>query len=413
MSQQNIEHKNSTVLVTGVSGYVGAHVAQQLLLHGYHVRGTIRSISEEKVNKLKKQITEGLLATHTNLPNLEFVEADLLKEDVWPQAVSGCQYVCHVASPFPLMIPSDPDTLIKPAVDGTLFVLKAASNDGNVKRVVLTSSLAAIHDVKTFTGKQDPDKLYNEDDWVDENKVEAYSRSKILAERAAHKFIEELPQEDGKKKLELVVINPSYVLGPMLTDSLSTSVLGIKRLLDKSVPAVPKFNMAICDVRDVALAHVKALESPEHVGKRYLIVTESRWMKDIAKMMHKEFKPLGFFVPTMTVPSTLVWLGSFVDKSTAMLVPRLDKEFKLDNRRMIEELKITPTDVEKTIIDTCHSLIEKGVIKPTRKYKKVKQPDSEEAAASTEEQAGSQPQDNVGGDNPTEQQQPAVVKAES
>lgn len=412
MTQENIVHKNSKVLVTGVTGYVGAHVAQQLLLHGYQVRGTVRSTSdEEKLNKIRDQITEGLQTTHTNLPELEFFEADLLKEDVWPQAVAGCQYVCHVASPFPLIIPTDPDTLIKPAVDGTLFVLRAASNDGNVKRLVLTSSLAAVHDVKTLDAKSDPDKVYNEDDWVDEDKVEAYSKSKILAEKAAHKFIEDLPQEDGKKKLELVVINPSYVLGPMLTDSLSTSVLGIKRLLDKSTPAVPKFNMAICDVRDVALAHVKALESPEHVGKRFLIVSECKWMKDIAKMIQKELKPFGYFVPTMTVPSTLVWLSSFVDKSTQMVAARLDREFKLDNKRMVEELKITPTETEKTVIDTCISLIEKGIIRPTRKYKKAKHPEpAEEAAAATEatsEETANQSQ--AGGDVPS----PQPIKAES
>jgi nucleoside-diphosphate-sugar epimerase len=398
-----IEHKNAKVLVTGVTGYVGSHVARQLLLHGYKVRGTVRNASdEEKMNKLRQQITDGL---PENLPEFEFVEADLLKEETWPPAVAGCQYVCHVASPFPLQVPSDPNVLIKPAVDGTLAVLKAASADGNVKRVVLTSSLAAIHDVKTFDGKQDPDKVYNEDDWVDPDKVEAYSQSKILAEKAAYKFIEELPQEEGKKKLELVVINPSYVLGPLLTDTLSSSVLAIKRLLDRSTPGVPKFNLAICDVRDVALAHVKALESPEHVGKRYLILSECKWMRDVARMVQKEFKPLGYFVPTMAVPNALVWIGSFVDKSTALLVPRLGKEFKLDNKRMVEELKITPTDVEKTVVDTCYSLIDKNIIRMTHKYRKSKQPSAEEAAAETNTQAA--------GDVPPEMVQSEAAKVES
>lgn len=401
-----IEKKDAKVLVSGASGYVGAHVAQQLLLHGYKVRGTLRSLADEaKVAKLRQQITEPLPADYAS--ELEFVEADLTKEDTWTPAVAGCQYVCHVASPFPLVVPNDPDVIIKPAVEGTLAVLKAAVADGNVKRVVLTSSLAAIHDVKTLDGKEDPTKVYNEDDWVDPDKVEAYSRSKILAEKAAVKFIEDLPQEEGKRKLELVAINPSYVLGPLVSDTISSSVLGIKRMLDKSTPGVPKFNMPICDVRDVALAHVKALQGPEHVGKRYLILSETKWIKDIARLIQKEFKPLGYYVPTMQVPSTIVWLGSFFDRSTTLIVPRLEKEFKLDNKRMVEELKLTPTDYEKTILDTCKSLIERGIIKETRKYKKSKQPD-ETPANSTD-----QPQ--TGGDAPAPATtiSPEVVKAES
>lgn len=409
-----IEPKNAQVLVTGVTGFVGSHVAQQLLLHGYKVRGTVRSASNEsRMNKLREQLTDGLPSD--GLPELEFFEADLLKEDIWPQAVAGCQYICHVASPFPLQIPNDPDVLIKPAVEGTLTILRAAANDGNVKRVVLTSSLAAIHDVKTLDSKQqreNPDKLFNEDDWVDPDQVEAYSRSKILAEKAAHKFVEELPQEEGKKKLELVVINPAYVLGPLITDNLSSSLLGVKRMLDKTMPGVPKFNMALCDVRDVALAHVKSLEGAEHVGKRYLILSECIWMKDIARMMQKEFKPLGYFVPTMTVPSTLVWLGSYFDRSTALVVPRLDKEFKLDNRRMIEELKIEPTSPEKTLIDTCHSLIEKGIIKPSRKYKKSKQPAPAKGDATTDDSVPSDSTPAATGDSAQQQQQqPEPVQA--
>lgn len=381
-----IQQKNAKVLVTGVTGYIGAHVAQQLLLHGYEVRGSVRSLADEaRVEKLRRQITEGLPVE--GLPTLEFVEGDLLKADQWPAAVAGCQYVCHVASPFPLEIPSDPDTLIKPAVDGTINVLKAASDDGNVKRLVLTSSLAAIHDVKTLDGKQDPEKVYNEDDWVDPAKVEAYSQSKILAEKAAFKFVEDLIPAEGKRKIELVAINPGYVLGPLISDALSASVIAVKRLLDHSTPAVPKFHMAICDVRDVALAHVKALEGSEHVGKRYLIVSGGKWMKDTARVIQKEFKPLGYFVPTLTVPNTFVWLGSFFDKTTALVVPRLDKEFKLDNRRMIEELKIQPIDLDQTIIDTCHSLMEKGILKPTKKYKKSKQPPTPTADQATESPA--------------------------
>lgn len=392
-----IELKSAKVLVSGASGYIGSHVCQRLLLNGYKVRGTVRNVAdEEKVKKLKQQITENTGVD--NLPELEIVEADLLKEDSWPAAIDGCDYICHVASPFPIEIPNDPDTIIKPAVEGTLNVLKAAAANPKIKRVVITSSIAAIHDTKILDGTEDPEKKFDENDWVDPDKVEPYNRSKILAEKAALKFVEDLEKE-GKDKLELVFINPSFVLGPMITDQLSSSLIAVKRFLDRSIPVLPRFHMPICDVRDVAEAHVKALEGSEHVGKRYLIVSDCKWMKDVGKLIQKEFKPLGYFVPTMVAPSTLVWLGSFFDKTAVVVVPRLDKEFKLDNKKMVEELKVSPTEVDKTIIDCCHSLVEKGIVKATKKYKRTKSPKSEtspDEAATTTTQA--QTTEAAGGD---------------
>ncbi|KAG9511362.1 putative oxidoreductase [Fragariocoptes setiger] len=361
------------VLVTGVSGYLGSHVAQQLLAHGYRVRGTVRSSSNtDYINTLRELLTKGQSNT-----SIEFVEADLLNKTCWSAAVAGCDYICHVASPFPLEVPSHADELIAPAVDGTLAVLKAAADSGTAKRVVLTSSLAAVHDVKLLGPDSDPNKVYNEEDWVDPDEVEPYSRSKILAEKAAMKFVEELPDPtDGKKKLELTVMNPSYIIGPMITDRLSSSLIGIKRMLDKSSPAIPRLHLPFTDVRDVALAHVKALKLPGVVGKRYLLFSDCKWMKELAAIIAKEFKPLGYWVPSVVVPNTLVWLGSFFDRSTVMVVPRLGREFKLSNKRMIEELGIEPIPVEQSIIDTCHSLIANNLVKPTRKYLKSREPSS-------------------------------------
>ncbi|KAK4337227.1 hypothetical protein RND71_043733 [Anisodus tanguticus] len=207
------------VLVTGASGFVASHIVKTLLELGAKVRGTVRSLqNEEKVSFLRNLVEN---PAHP----LELVEADLLKEETWAAAVKGCKYVLHVASPFPLAIPNSPDDLIKPAVDGTLSVLKACQEEKSVKRVVLTSSVVAIYEPYLPLPKDaEESKLLTEEHWIDGNDVniEPYPRSKALAEKSAWDFVKEIP--DGKNKFELAVINPSLVLGPLLNKADPTSV---------------------------------------------------------------------------------------------------------------------------------------------------------------------------------------------
>ncbi|XP_074604727.1 uncharacterized protein LOC141858020 [Brevipalpus obovatus] len=355
------------VLVTGASGYVASHIIKQLLDDGRKVRGTVRSLSnEEKVKPLRALVNAD--------KNLQLVEADLLKEDSWKDAVKGCKYVIHVASPFPNVIPSDPEAeLIKPAVDGTLSVLKACSETPEVKRVVLTSSIVAIYDASIpLPEENEQSKTFNEENWTNTEDVhlDTYAKSKALAEKAAWNFVKELPAE---KKFELVSINPGLILGPLLTSVLPTSLDVVKRLLDRSVPAVAKLCLPICDVRDVAAAHIKALTVPEAAGHRHIVVTTSVWMREIAVILHKEFKPLGYSIPTMVAFNFMVWLSAFVDKTYKLILSRLSREFKFDTKRMTEVLGITPTDHSKTIIDTAHSLIDMGIVKKPKKSKKTKE----------------------------------------
>jgi len=355
------------VLVTGASGFIGAHVVKLLLDDGYRVRGTVRSLQAEDKVKPLKDLSVG--AKH----ELELVEADLLKEDSWKEAVKDCTYVIHVASPFPNKAPSKPDDVIKPAVDGTLAVLKAASESGTVKRVVLTSSIVAIYDGCIPIEKDTVEaKTFNEDVWVDVEHplLDAYGRSKAMAERAAWDFIKQLPDD---KKFELAVVNPGLVMGPVLTKHVPTSLEIIKRSLDKTAPLVPKLNLVVTDVRDVALAHIRAMTVPEAAGKRHIICTASKWMKDVTAILHKEFKGQGYFVPTIVAPNFFVWLNSLVEKSYRLIVQRLSREFYFENTRMTEVLKITPTELEKTIIDSAYSLIDNGILKKSRKYKKGKE----------------------------------------
>lgn len=358
---------NQLILVTGASGFVASHIIKSLLELGAKVRGTVRSLeNEEKVGFLRNLVEN---PKH----KLELVEADLLKEETWKNAVKGCKYVLHVASPFPMAIPNSPDELIKPAVDGTLNVLKACQEEKSVKRVVVTSSLVAVYEpYLPFPKDAEESKTLTEEHWVDGNdeNVEAYPRSKALAEKAAWDFVKEIPAD--KNKFELAVINPGLVLGPLLNKSNSTSIEVIRLLLDRAVPAVAKTYLPICDVRDVAQAHIKALVTKDAAGHRHNVYTDSLWMKQIALILQKEFKPKGFNIPTLVAPNFLVWINSLIDKKYKTVVSRLGKEFKFSNERLRNVLGITPIECEKTIIDSANALIDLGIVKTkTKKQKKT------------------------------------------
>ncbi|KAK6195722.1 hypothetical protein SNE40_001090 [Patella caerulea] len=344
------------VLVTGASGYIATHVIKQLQEEGYRVRGTVRSLQDE--NKVKH--------LHALCPEaqfkLELVEADLTKPESWEAAVKDVVYVIHIASPFPAAAPKDENEVIQPAVEGTQNVFKACVDAKSVKRIVLTSSCAAVAWETAGTSK---DKVNSEEDWSDVDKLDAYSKSKTLAEKAAWDFIKELPDSD---KIELAVINPSYVMGPVLSGSNCTSMEIVKRLLERAMPAVPKLNFPVIDVRDVATAHVKAMTLDEAVGKRHLIVNSNVWMKEMAQILAKEFKPQGYSVPTMNCPYFALWLSSVFDKTLKLILPQVGKIHRFDNTRMKEVLGIQPRDTKEMLLDMAYSLIEGGFVKKTKKY---------------------------------------------
>ena len=218
-----------TVLVTGGTGFIGLHCLQQLLDKGYKVRTTIRSESR------KQEVLEAMKKHSSNCENLEFYIADLLKDDGWKEAVEGSKYVLHVASPFFLGEPENEDVFIKPAVEGTLRVLKACA-DADVQKVVLTSSFAAVG-----YGHPREKEVYTEEDWSSvDGEISAYAKSKTLAEKAAWEFVENLEES---KKFDLTVINPVAVTGPMLTSDIGSSNDFLLKLISGSMPACPKIHM--------------------------------------------------------------------------------------------------------------------------------------------------------------------------
>ena len=350
--------EDEMVLVTGATGFIATHILQQLLRAGYKVRGTVRNLkNDQKIKPLRE------LHPDAKYP-LELVEADLTSTDGWKEAVNGCTYVIHTASPFPNENPADESEVIKPAVEGTLTVLKACHEVQTVKRVVLTSSVAAISGGFEIGGS------FTEADWTDVDKIGlAYVKSKTLAEKAAWDFVKELPE---KERFELAVINPGYVMGPILCGGWATSMELTKRLLERQMPALPKIHFSIVDVRDVAAAHIAAMTKPDAAGNRHIAVSHNLSMKDMALIYREEFYSLGYNVPVMQSPYLLVKLFSVFDKTVRLILPAWGKETSFDNTRMRNVLGIEPRPARETIIDMGHSMIQKGFIKATTQYKKVK-----------------------------------------
>lgn len=251
---------NSTVLVTGVSGYLGQQCAAELLRQGYDVRGTVRSLA-------KADLVRSALAKVTDrADDLVFVEADLLNDLGWADAMADVDFVLHVASPFIMGEPDHPDELIKPAVEGTTRVLNAAMAAG-VQRTVLTSSTVAINSDRT-SGTSGPG------DWADPDNVGTYAKSKILAERAAWDLTR---AQTGPDVMELTVINPGGIMGPSLTgETTGASTAMIADMIGGKMPMVPDISISMADVRDVAKMHVAAMTNPQAPGRRFVVASENR-----------------------------------------------------------------------------------------------------------------------------------------
>lgn len=276
--------KNERVLVTGGSGFIGAHSIVQLLAAGYRVRTTVRSL------KRKPEVLAMLeVGGATRAAEVEFVEADLMSDAGWPAAVEGCDFVLHVASPFPAGTPKHEDELIVPARDGALRLLRAA-RDAGVKRVVLTSSFAAIG-----YGPASSEHVFTEADWTDPNgAIGAYVKSKTIAERAAWDFM----AREGRA-LELSVINPVGVFGPALGPDTSASIQLVKSMLEGNRPGEPRLSFGVVDVRDVASLHLRAMVEPAAAGQRFLAVAgESMSMFEIANVLRAQLGAAARRVPT-------------------------------------------------------------------------------------------------------------------
>lgn len=341
------------VLVTGGSGFIAAHCILQLLSAGYRVRTTVRSLKREGDVRaaLKAGGAEPAEA-------LSFATADLLSDAGWPEAVAGCDFVLHVASPFPAGVPKNEDELIVPAREGALRALRAARGAG-VKRVVLTSSFAAIG-----YGSKPTDRPFSEESWTDPNGggVSAYVKSKTLAERAAWDFV---AREGGA--LELSVVNPVGVFGPVLGADYSTSIQIVQRLMDGAMPGCPRLSFGVVDVRDVADLHLRAMTDPAAKGERFLAVAgDFMTIQEMALTLRARMGDAAARVPTRLLPDWVVRLGGMFDSTVAQVVPELGKTKNGTNEKAKRVLGWAPRPKEDAIVATAESLVRLGLLRKSK-----------------------------------------------
>lgn len=331
------------VLLTGVSGFIAKHVALKLLNAGYSVRGTLRRM--DRADEVRAALAP-YLTEHAG--TLSFVQADLESDAGWAEALKGASALVHTASPFPLSQPKDPATVIRPAVEGTERVLKAAAAAG-VTRVVLTSStVAVLNEAKS-------DTLQDEADWCDVHlpSTTAYAKSKTLAERAAW----EIAKARG---LKLTTINPGLVVGPPLDEHYGSSLGLVERILRGRDPMMPPIGFPLVDVRDVAEMHLRALQRPETIGRRYIAASGSMAMVDMGRTLKSAYPTRR--IPTREAPKALVRVLSLFDPAIKTILPKLGHLERVSNARAVSEMGMEFIAPKAALLASADWLVKHGKI---------------------------------------------------
>lgn len=336
---------DGTVLVTGGSGFLGGWCIVEALRAGHRVRTTVRSSSREP------EVRAAVATVLDPGDRLEVVRADLTDDAGWTEALAGCEYVLHVASPFPPKQPKDPDELIVPAREGALRVLRAGL-DAGAKRIVMTSSVAAVRNDRD--GALEGRRELTEEDWSDptDPHMSPYAKSKNLAERAAW----ELMRERGAEE-KLVTIQPGAIVGPVLGDDRSYSLEAISRLLEGRMPGLPRLGFAFVDVRDVAALHVLAMSAPEAAGQRLIAAGEFLWFSDVARILRERLGEDARKVPTRKVPNFVVRGMAMVDPGVRSVASELGHEARYSAENAKRRTGWQPRPAEESIVDCAHSLL--------------------------------------------------------
>jgi len=320
------------VLVTGGSGYIALHCIAELLKNGFYVRTSLRTIDRKKevVNSLQKVVNPKDM--------LEFCILDLMEDKGWDKAVQGCTYVMHIASPVLSKGDDENKELIQPAVQGISRAIHSSVKH-KVKRFIMTSSVAAI-----CQGYEK--KIYDENDWTDlnSNTITNYDISKTKAERYLWSFIKDL---NNNEKIEVCTINPSFVVGPSLSNDIGSSNIVIKILLNSLMPFIPRLNLGFVDVRDVAKIHIKAMLSENAAGKRFILNERTMWLSDLSKLLNQN----GFKAPKYIAPNIFIKLLALFVPEVGRIVNRLDIIKNLNSNQSKVTLGWQPSNIEKSILD--------------------------------------------------------------
>jgi dihydroflavonol-4-reductase len=343
----------STILVTGGSGFVGSQLILQLLAAGHQVHTTVRNLKREP--DLRAMLRTGGAEPGERL---RCFAAELERDAGWREAAAGCEWVHHVASPFPTGAPKHEDELVVPAREGTLRVLRAAREAG-AKRVVITSSFAAVG-----YGHPPQSAPFTEADWTDVNgaDVQPYMKSKTLAERAAWNFV---TKEGGG--LELAVVNPVGVFGPVLGPRLSTSVSIVQRMLEGRMPFCPRIYFGVVDVRDVADLHIRAMTHPAAKSERFLAVAGgSMSLLDMATALRRRLGPAARQAPRFQPPDWLVRFLAAGIRDLRPVVPQLGKFRSATGEKARRLLGWAPRGNEECVAATGESLVRLGLLKGGR-----------------------------------------------
>jgi len=334
-----------TVLVTGGSGYIGGYVIRQLVAEGWTVNTTIRNLAREAEVRKSLGVDDS---------KIKFFAAELMNDAGWAEAMAGCSHVAHVASPLPSGAPKHEDELIVPARDGALRALRFAKAAG-VKRFVMTSSMAAI-----AYGHGGTKQVFTEADWTNVGSKDAYPyvKSKTIAERAARDWV----ATDGGG-IEFCSVNPSLVLGPLLSSDFSTSLELVKKLLEGALPGLPNFGFGLVDVRDVADMHVRCLNLPDMRDERFIASGPFVMIKDIAAILKSGLGVQARKVPTRRMPDWMLKIAALFDPPVRYLVGELGNVRAMDIGHAREKLGWEPRPAEESILDTAKSLIAHGIVK--------------------------------------------------
>lgn len=348
MAKAASKTERKIVLLTGITGFIAKQILVDLLAAGYKVRGTMRNLAKQG------EIDAVVEAAGFPRQDVEYIEADLLTDANWAEAAMGCDYVIHTASPFPLNRPKARDALVAPAVGGTMRVLEAAHQAG-IKRIVLTSSVVSISEGTPYVENYE----FSEADWSDAGSqtIDPYPLSKTLAERAAWDFI-------GKHKdMELAVINPSFVMGPVQDGDLNTSAELVKMFINGKYPGVPDLQFGIVDVRDISAAHIQAMISHDAAGKRFICSSGNMTMMDIANTLRASLASEHTKkLPKFVMPKLLLRLVGLIDPAVKSILGNVGKRSRFNNGQAQNILNIDFIKSEDSVVAMAQSLIDKKLI---------------------------------------------------